>query len=395
MMDNYGTPPVTLVRGDGCEVVDAEGKTYLDFVAGIAVNTLGHAHPAVTAAVADQIGRLGHVSNLFAHEPGLDLAERLLGILNFPDHHARVLFCNSGAEANETAFKITRLTGRTKIVAADGGFHGRTMGALALTGQPSKQAPFEPFPPGVVHIPYGDADALDATVDESTAAVFLEPVQGENGVIVPPETYLPAAREIATRNGALLVLDEIQTGIGRTGRWFGFQHSGIQPDIVTLAKGIGGGLPLGACIGVGPAGDLLQAGQHGTTFGGNPVAAAAGLAVLETIESQGLLDHVAETGAALAAGIRRIDHPLIEDVRQAGLLIGIQLTKSIAGDAVAAARSAGYLINAAQPDVLRLCPPLLVQSPEIDSLLAGFPAVLDRAERTDEHMQPVAEKESS
>lgn len=378
MMDNYGTPKLTLVSGSGAEVTDADGKTYLDFLSGIAVNALGHAHPAVVQAVTAQIGKLGHVSNLYVHELGLKLAERLLDLAGATGQ-GRVLFCNSGAEANETAFKIARLTGRAKLVAAHGGFHGRTMGALALTGQPAKQRPFEPMPPGVVHLPYGDAAALESEVDDNTAAVFLEPIQGENGVVVPPEGYLQAAREIATRNGALLVFDEVQTGIGRTGSWFAFQRAGVLPDVITLAKGLGGGLPIGACIGLGAAGDLLHPGQHGTTFGGNPVVCAAALAVLDTIAADGLLEHVEQVGKDLVTGLQELDHPLIGEVRGAGLLIGIGLTEQVSAKIAAAAQDTGYLINPIQPDAIRLAPPLIVRPEQVQRLLADLPAWLDAA----------------
>ncbi|PKW15665.1 acetylornithine transaminase [Saccharopolyspora spinosa] len=378
MMDNYGTPKLTLVSGSGAEVTDADGKTYLDFLSGIAVNALGHAHPAVVQAVTTQIGKLGHVSNLYVHELGLKLAERLLDLAGATGQ-GRVLFCNSGAEANEVAFKIARLTGRAKLVAAHGGFHGRTMGALALTGQPAKQQPFEPMPPGVVHLPYGDVAALESEVDDNTAAVFLEPIQGENGVVVPPEGYLQAAREISTRNGALLVFDEVQTGIGRTGSWFAFQRAGVVPDVITLAKGLGGGLPIGACIGIGAAGDLLHPGQHGTTFGGNPVVCAAALAVLDTIAAGGLLEHVEQVGKDLATGLQELDHPLIGEVRGAGLLVGIGLTEPVSAKIAAAAQDAGYLINPIQPDAIRLAPPLIVRPEQVQRLLADLPAWLDAA----------------
>ncbi|MGP4019531.1 acetylornithine transaminase [Saccharopolyspora sp. 5N708] len=378
MMDNYGTPQLTFVSGSGSELTDADGKVYLDFVSGIAVNALGHAHPAVVRAVSEQIGKLGHVSNLYVHELGLKLAERLLDLAGATGQ-GRVLFCNSGAEANEAAFKIARLTGRAKLVATDGGFHGRTMGALALTGQPAKRQPFAPMPPGVVHVPYGDVAALESEVDDNTAAVFLEPIQGENGVIVPPEGYLQAAREIATRNGALLVLDEVQTGIGRTGSWFAFQRAGITPDVITLAKGLGGGLPIGACIGIGAAGDLLHPGQHGTTFGGNPVVCAAALAVLDTIAADGLLEHVERVGKDLVTGLQELDHPLIGEVRGAGLLIAIGLTAPVSAKLAAAAQDAGFLVNPIQPDAIRLCPPLVVRPEQVQRLVAALPALLDAA----------------
>ncbi|WP_243794087.1 acetylornithine transaminase [Saccharopolyspora gloriosae] len=375
MMGNYGTPKLTLTSGSGCEVTDADGKTYLDFVGGIAVNALGHAHPAVVKAVTEQIGTLGHVSNFYAHDPGLKLAERLLELSGFTGR-GRVLFCNSGAEANEAAFKIARRTGRLKIVATDGGFHGRTMGALALTGQPAKREPFAPMPAGVEHVPFGDIAALESIVDDTTAALVLEPVQGENGVIVPPEGYLRAAREITSRHGALLIIDEVQTGLGRTGHWFAFQRDGIEPDVITLAKGLGGGLSLGACIGVGEAGELLQPGQHGTTFGGNPVACAAALAVLDTIAADGLLDHVKVVGEQLADGIRELGHPLIAEVRGEGLLLGIRLTEPVAAATAAAAQDAGYLINAVQPDVLRLSPALVLTTDQARRLLTDLPGLL-------------------
>jgi acetylornithine/N-succinyldiaminopimelate aminotransferase len=375
MMDNYGTPKLTLVSGSGCEVTDADGRTYLDLLGGIAVNALGHAHPAVVSAVTEQIARLGHVSNLYAHEPGLRMAEELLDLAG-AEGRGRVLFCNSGAEANETAFKIARLTGRTKMVATTGGFHGRTMGALALTGQPGKQAPFEPLTPGVVHVPYGDVSALQSEVDTETAAIVLEPIQGENGVIVPPEGYLQAAREIATRTGALLILDEVQTGIGRTGHWFAFQRAGVLPDVFTLAKGIAGGLPLGACIAIGDAAQLLRPGQHGTTFGGNPVCCAAALAVLRTIAAEGLLESADRLGKDIVGAIEDGNHPLIEEVRGAGLLIGIGLTESVSAQVAVSAQEAGFLVNPVLPNTVRLAPPLVLQSSQAQRFLAELPSLL-------------------
>ncbi|WP_228717304.1 acetylornithine transaminase [Allosaccharopolyspora coralli] len=375
MMDNYGTPQLTLVRGSGCEVTDADGRTYLDLVGGIAVNALGHAHPAVVQAVTDQIGRLGHVSNFYAHEPGLRLAEELLDLLGARGN-GRVLFCNSGAEANETAFKLARLTGRAKVVATEGGFHGRTMGALALTGQPSKQAPFEPLPHGVVHVPYGDISALESEVDSDTAAIVLEPIQGENGVVVPPESYLQQARALASKTGALLVLDEVQTGIGRTGHWFAFQRCGIVPDIVTLAKGLGGGLSLGACLTLGDAATLFGPGQHGTTFGGNPVACAAASAVLHTIADDGLLEHADTTGKNLVDAVQRLAHPQITHLRGAGLLIGIGLAQAVAPQVVANAQRAGYLVNAVNPTTVRLAPPLILHPRQVQSFVEHLPELL-------------------
>ncbi len=380
MMNNYGTPPLALVRGSGAEVWDADGRRYLDLLGGIAVNALGHAHPAVVRAVTEQISTLGHTSNLYLTEPPLALAERLQELLA-PDQRStvRVLFCNSGAEANEAAFKMARRTGRPTIIAAENAFHGRTMGALALTGQPAKRTPFEPMTPGVRHVPYGDAAALEAAVDADTAAVFLEPIMGEAGAVTPPAGYLAAAREITARQGALLVLDEVQTGIGRTGSWFAFQRAGIVPDVVTLAKGLGGGLPIGACIGLGAAGDLLEPGQHGTTFGGNPVCAAAALAVLDTIAAEGLLEHVELVGKSIAAGVEALDHPLVRGVDGAGLLIGILLGEPVSAAVAAAARDAGFLVNNAVPDRLRLAPPLVLTDGQAEEFLDAFPAILDAA----------------
>ncbi|MGZ4582863.1 MAG: acetylornithine transaminase [Mycobacterium sp.] len=378
MMNNYGTPPVALASGDGAVVTDVDGKSYLDLLGGIAVNVLGHRHPAVIEAVTRQMSTLGHTSNLYAAEPGIALAEELVALLE-ADQPARVFFCNSGAEANEAAFKLSRLTGRTKLVAAQGAFHGRTMGSLALTGQPGKQAPFEPLPGYVTHVPYGDADALEAAVADDTAAVFLEPIMGEGGVVVPPEGYLAAARDITARHGALLVLDEVQTGMGRTGAFFAHQHHGITPDVVTMAKGLGGGLPIGACLAVGPAADLLTPGLHGSTFGGNPICAAAALAVLRTIAAEDLVRHAEVLGKSVRHGIEALGHPLIDHVRGRGLLRGIALTAPCAKDAEAAARDAGFLINAAAPHVIRLAPPLIVTEGQIDGFIAALPGILDIA----------------
>jgi len=376
MMDNYGTPPVALASGDGAVVTDVDGKTYLDLLGGIAVNVLGHRHPAIREAVTAQLDTLGHVSNLYATEPGIALAEALVGHLGAP---ARVFFCNSGAEANEVAFKLTRLTGRTKVVAAEGSFHGRTMGALALTGQPGKRAPFEPLPGFVTHVPYGDADALAAAVDDETAAVFLEPIMGEGGVVVPPAGYLAAAREITRRHGALLALDEVQTGVGRTGTFFAHSHDGVTPDIVTLAKGLAGGLPIGACLAVGSAAELMTPGMHGSTFGGNPVCAAAACAVLRVLTEENLMGNADALGKSLQHGIESLNHPLVDYVRGRGLLRGVVLTAPHAKAVETAARDAGFLVNAAAPDVVRLAPPLIITGEQVASFLAGLPAILDTA----------------
>ena len=332
LMNTFGPPKLTLVRGEGTHVWDTDGKRYLDLLGGIAVNALGHGHPALVSAVTDQLGTLGHISNFFASEPQIELAESLLELLG---HGAgKVFFTNSGTEAVEAAFKLTRRTGRTHVVVAEGGFHGRTMGALALTSKKAYRAPFEPLPGHVTFVPYGDADALAAAVTDETAAVLLEPIQGEAGVVVPPDGYLAAAREITTARGALLWIDEIQTGIGRTGRWFEHHLSGVVPDIVTLAKGLGGGFPIGACIALGAAGDLLQPGNHGTTFGGNPVACAAALAVLRTIADDGLMDNASKRGDELRDVV--LAERQVTDATGHGLLVGIQLDGEYAADVVAA-----------------------------------------------------------
>ncbi|WSQ07864.1 acetylornithine transaminase [Streptomyces sp. NBC_01231] len=381
LMNNYGTPQLPLVRGEGAKLWDADGRQYLDLVGGIAVNALGHAHPAIVEAVSKQVASLGHVSNLFIAEPPVALAERLLQHFG---RDGKVYFCNSGAEANEGAFKIGRLTGRPHMVATEGGFHGRTMGALALTGQPGKREPFLPLPGDVTHVPYGDAQALAAAVTEETALVIIEPIQGENGVVVPPAGYLKAARAITAATGSLLVLDEVQTGIGRTGHWFEYQaHEGVLPDVVTLAKGLGGGLPLGATVAFGRAAELLRPGHHGTTFGGNPIACAAGLAVLETIAAEGLLENVKAQSEKLREGIEGAGgtsrHPLIAHVRGAGLLLGIVLTEPLAPKVQQAAQDAGFLVNAPAPEVVRLMPPLTLGDAEVDAFLQALPGILDVA----------------
>ncbi|OLF10014.1 aspartate aminotransferase family protein [Actinophytocola xinjiangensis] len=380
LMDNYGTPRLTLVRGEGAYVWDADGNRYLDLVGGIAVNALGHAHPAVVAAVTEQITTLGHTSNLYVNPVTVELAEALLDVAGLTGA-AKVLFCNSGAEAVEAAVKLTRLTGRGGIVACDGAFHGRTMGALTVTGQPGKRTPFEPLLPGVTHVPFGDVDALRAAVGPDTAAVFVEPVLGEGGVYPAPDGYLRAAREITERAGALLVVDEVQTGIGRLGGWFAFHQAGITPDVVTLAKGLGGGLPIGACVGVGRAADLLGPGQHGTTFGGNPVTSAAGLAVLRTIAAEDLCERATTLGNEIVAGVEALGHPLVTEVRGAGLLLGIGLARPVSAAVAHAAERAGYLVNNVQPDTIRLAPPLIVDTEQLHGFLAALPAALDAASK--------------
>jgi acetylornithine aminotransferase len=373
MMNNYGTPSLGLVSGSGAVVVGEDGRQYVDLLGGIAVNALGHAHPAVVAAVSQQVATLGHVSNLYIAEPPLALAELLLALAGRP---GKVIFSNSGAEANEAAFKLSRLTGRTHVVATEGAFHGRTMGALALTGQPGKREPFRPLPGEVTHVPYGDAEALRAAVTTGTAMLILEPIQGEMGVVVPPPGYLAAAREICTATGALLVLDEVQTGIGRTGHWFHHQSEGVEPDVITLAKGLGGGLPLGACVAFGRAGDLFGPGSHGTTFGGNPVSCAAGLAVIRTIAGEGLLDHVKRVGELIRRGVEGLHSPAIAGVRGAGLLLGIQLTSPTSAALAQSLQDAGFLVNPIQPDVLRLAPPLILTAGQAEAFVAALAGAL-------------------
>lgn len=372
-------PTLALDHGEGCTVWDLDGRPYLDLIAGIAVSALGHAHPAVVAAVDEQIRKLAHTSNLYAHSPGVTLARRLRELLD-PDGDARVFFANSGAEANEAALKLVRKVAgpeRPIIVAAHRGFHGRTHGALAITGKPSIREPFGPFGFEVTFVPFGDAEALAAAVTERVAAVVLEPILGEGGVIVPPEGYLRTAREVCDRVGAALVIDEIQTGIGRTGAWFAHSREGIRPDIVTLAKGLGGGLPIGACVGFGRYATGFAKGDHGSTFGANPVACAAGLAVLETVG--GLLGQIAAVGERLRVGLAAVRHPAVAEVRGRGLLIGVQLAGISAAAVEAAARRAGFLVNAVQPDVVRLAPPLILTAAQADRFVSAFPAILDAA----------------
>jgi acetylornithine/N-succinyldiaminopimelate aminotransferase len=379
MMPTYGIPPVALVRGEGCRVWDADGREYTDLIAGIAVSALGHAHPAIVEAVSRQVGQIAHTSNLFLHEPGVALAERLLGLLGAD---GRVFFTNSGTEANEAAVKLVRRRqgpARPVIVAAENGFHGRSMGSLALTGKTAIRQPFGPFGFDVTFVPYGDVAALRAAVGPDVAAVFLEPCQGEAGVVPAPAGYLWAAREACDAAGALLVIDEIQSGIGRTGAWFAHPADGAVPDVLTLAKGLGGGLPIGACIGLGAAGTALGKGDHGSTFGGNPVACAAALAVLDTIESQGLLARAAATGERLAAGLAGTGHPLLRGVRGRGLWLAILLAGPAAGAVETACRDAGFLVNAVQPDAIRLAPPLILGDAEAGAFLAALPAILDEA----------------
>ena len=376
VMDTYGTPAVALVRGEGARVWDADGRDYVDLLAGIAVNALGHAHPAVVGAIAAQAAVLGHTSNLAISPPAVDLAERLLALLDpGGTRGGRVFFCNSGAEANEAALKLTRRTGRRRIVVAERSFHGRTMGALALTAQPAKQDPFRPLPGDVVAVPFGDADALAAAVTDDTAAVFLEPIQGEGGVIPAPSGYLAAARAACDTHGALLILDEVQTGIGRTGVWFAHQLDGVLPDVVTMAKGLGGGLPIGACVAFGDAVHLLGPGSHGSTFGGNPISCAAALAVLDTIAEDNLLDHVSRVESRLRDIVSLT--PLVDHVRGRGLLLGAVLTGPYAAEVEMRARESGLLVNAVAPDVIRLAPPLTLTDADLALVAVRWPAAVE------------------
>ena len=413
IMPNYGMPPVAISRGAGCLVWDADGREYLDLIAGIAVSSLGHAHPAIVEAVSRQVAQVAHTSNLFLHEREIELAERLLCLLGGttpPDPpvtggypppvppgppayggaagipaEGRVFFANSGAEANEAAIKLVRRCQgprRPVIVAAEGSFHGRTMGALALTGKASIREPFGPFGLTVRFVPFGDAAALSAAVDADVAAAFLEPCLGESGVVPAPAGYLRAARQACDQAGALLVLDEIQSGIGRTGAWFAHQAEGVRPDVLTLAKGLGGGLPIGACIGLGATGSGFAKGDHGSTFGGNPVACAAALAVLEVIQRDGLLAHVTQVGEQLVAGLAATGHPLIAGVRGRGLWLAIVLTAKVAASVEEAARAAGFLVNAVQPDAIRLAPPLILLPAQARQFTAALPAILDAVQET-------------
>ena len=372
VQNNYGKPSIALVEGKGIVVTDADGKSYLDFLGGIATSVLGHAHPAIVKAVSKQISTLSHVSNFYAHPNAIELAEKLVGMTG--DESAKVFFCQSGAEANEAALKLSRRTGRVRVVAAQGAFHGRTMGALSLTGQPSKREPFLPLIKGVKHVPYSDIDAMRKAVSRKTAMVIIEPIMGEAGVIVPPADYLQELRVLCDKNGALLVIDAVQTGMGRTGDWFGYEYSGITPDVITLAKGLGGGLPLGAMIALGKAADLFQPGDHGSTFGGNPVTTAAGLAAINFIEAQEILSKVEKQGAHLTQELALI--PGVKEVRGAGLLLGIELDSIKAAVVADAMRDAGVLVNAANPTTIRIAPALIVSDAQINRFITIFRKVI-------------------
>ena len=375
VQNNYGSPTIALVKGKGIVVTDADGKQYLDFLGGIATSILGHAHPVIVKAVTKQVSTLSHVSNFYAHPQAIELAEKLTSMTG--DKNAKVFFCQSGAEANEAALKLSRRTGKVRVVAAQGAFHGRTMGALSLTGQPSKREPFLPLIKGVKHVPYGDIEAMRKAVTKKTAMVIIEPIMGEAGVIVPPADYLQQLRALCDDKGALLVIDAVQTGMGRTGDWFGYEYSGITPDVITLAKGLGGGLPLGAMIALGKAAELFQPGDHGSTFGGNPVTTAAGLAAIKFIETTGVLTKVEKQGAHLMQELAVI--PGVAEVRGAGLLLGIELSDHKAADIANSLREQGVLVNAANATTIRIAPALIVTDAQIKKFIAIFKKVMSDA----------------
>lgn len=375
LMDNYGTPPVGLVSGSGSRVVDEQGRELIDMLAGIAVNVLGHAHPAVIEAATTQLQTLGHVSNLFASEPAIAVAAALKARVG--DDSARVVFANSGAEANEAAFKLARLTGRRRILAAFHGFHGRTMGSLAMTGQPSKQKPFAPLPSGVEFYTYGDIDFLRTLVEQDpadTAAIIMEPIQGETGVIPAEPEFLRQVRALCDEYGILMIVDEVQTGVGRTGTFFCFEQAGIVPDVITMAKGLGAGLPIGACIATGPAVELFTPGAHGTTFGGNPVVCAVSRAVLGIIDDE-FLAQVRAKGERIRAALAGSSH--IMQIRGAGLMLGVVVDKPVAKEIVAKGLEAGIIVNAPAADVIRLTPPLNIPDTDIDEACERLLALIE------------------
>lgn len=377
LQSNYGQPELTLVSGKGLKVTDSNGKTYLDFLGGIATNVLGHGHPAIVKAVSTQISTLGHVSNFFSHPGVLVLAEKLQELVG--DKSARVFFCNSGAEANEAALKLSRKTGRKRIVATQGAFHGRTMGALSLTGQPAKRDPFKPLIPGIVHVPFGDLAAMRKKITRRTAMVIVEPILGEAGVVMPPPGYLSGIRALCNATGTLMVIDAVQTGMGRTGEWFGFEHEEILPDVLTLAKGLGGGLPLGAMIALGGTSHLFQPGDHGSTFGGNPVACASALAVIEVLEKKSLLRQARDHEFTIKASLSQLVG--VKEVRGMGLLLGIVLEKEIAPQMKRDLQAAGLLVNAPTPNVIRIAPALIVSDAEVKKFISIFSKVLEQVNR--------------
>jgi acetylornithine aminotransferase len=377
MQNNYGEPSITLTSGKGIFVADENGKKYLDFLGGIATNALGHAHPSIVKAVSKQIATLGHVSNLYAHPAGLQLAQKLIDMTG--DQTARVFFCNSGAEANEAALKLSRKTGRTRIVATIDSFHGRTMGAISLTGQPSKRNPFKPLIKNIKHVTFGDITQMRKAVNSKTAMVIVEPIMGEAGVIVPPLGYLKQLRDMCNEHGVLLVFDCVQTGMGRTGTWFGYEDEKIRPDVITLAKGLGGGLPLGAMISLGSTTPRFSPGEHGTTFGGNPVAAAAGLAAINVIEKNRLMTSARSFEKRLKIKLEVVRG--VTEVRGRGLLIGIGLNGDYAKELAGLLADRGILVNAPNADTIRIAPPLIVNKVQIDKFISVFTQCLQEVNR--------------
>ena len=377
LQNNYGTPSITLTHGKGASVWDVEGKEYLDFLGGIATNILGHAHPKVVSAITQQANELGHVSNLYSHPRSIELAEKLKDLTG--QSSARVFFCNSGAEANEAALKLSRLTGRSKLVSTIGSFHGRTIGALSLTGQSSKQKPFKPLLKKIKFIPFNDIRAAKKAINKKVAMVIVEPIQGENGVVVPDFGYLKALRDLTTKHGTLLALDCVQTGMGRTGEWFGYESEGIVPDVITLAKGLGGGLPLGAMIAIGNSAQLFEPGSHGSTFGGNPIACASALAAISVLENKNLLAR--NKALELTLKLELSKSPLVESVRGAGLLLGIVLKLDIAKKLTQELQAAGVLVNATSEYLIRIAPPLVVTDKQVNAFIKIFREVAAKHER--------------
>jgi acetylornithine aminotransferase len=377
LQNNYGTPSIALAHGTGASVWDVDGNEYLDLLGGIATNILGHAHPKIVAAISEQAGQLGHVSNLYSHPRALELAQKLNSLTG--QKSARTFFCNSGAEANEAAFKLSRLTGRKKVISTIGSFHGRTMGALSLTGQSAKQIPFKPLIKKIKFIPYNDLSAAKRAINKKVAMVILEPIQGENGVVVPDFGYLRALRELTSKHGVLLALDCVQTGMGRTGEWFGYESEGIVPDVITLAKGLGGGLPLGAMIAIGDCATYFQPGSHGSTFGGNPIACASALAAISVLEEDGLLARNKELELTLKLELSK--NPIVETVRGGGLLLGIVLKNPVAKQFVTQLQERGVLANATSESVIRIAPPLVISETQVGDFIKTFREVAVTHER--------------
>jgi len=377
LQNNYGSPNLTLVKGDGARVWDIEGREYLDFLGGIATNILGHAHPKIVEAIGTQSKLLGHVSNLYSHPNAIELAEKLKSFTG--QARAKTFFCNSGAEANEAALKLSRLTGRNRVISTEGSFHGRTMGALSMTGQIAKRKPFKPLLKSVDFIAFNNLKAAKRAINKRVAMVIVEPIQGENGVVVPDLGYLKYLRELTAEHGVLLALDCVQTGMGRTGQWFGYENEEITPDIVTLAKGLGGGLPLGAMIAIGESSDLFNPGSHGSTFGGNPIACAASLAAISVIENQNILPRIKELELTLKLEISK--SPLVDQVRGSGLLLGIALKLPVAKVLVTQLQERGLLVNATSEVLIRIAPPLIISDQQVSDFIEAFREVAATHER--------------